>query len=113
MDLTKVILKDSTSTLKVVEQYTGTINLPGTSSSVNATNTIPHGYGDDNILISCISNFPTDTGNFLATTPFATTVRGLTVTWDATNVYVRAFSAAASSPAPALTFNYTLTIIIP
>lgn len=113
MDIRKTILFTDRSALKVVDVKTGTINLPGTSSSVEQTHTIPHGIGDDKLLVNCVSNFPTDVGNFLATTPFANTVRGLTVTWDATNIYVRAFSSRAENPAPALTFNYTLSIIIP
>lgn len=107
------VLNTSTMALKVVETHTGTINLPATSSSTTITNTIPHGFGNDNILVNCTSNFPSGPGNYLATTPFGSTVRGMTVTWDATNVYVRAFSNASEGPAGALTFNYVLSILIP
>lgn len=108
------ILSSDSSSMKVLLQGTGTLTVPGGTSNT-ATATIPHGYGDNNLLWQVVVT-ETDgsaTNNFV--TPYLTNdsqVKGVS-TLDSTNLYITISTSSGGTPWPVTTWNYTYRILVP
>lgn len=108
------LLSSDASSNKLFLSGSGTINLPG-GTNQTATATIPHGYGDSNLIWQVIVKETDGTAFNNFVTPYFTNdsrVKGV-ATLDATNLYISITTESAGSPWPATSWNYTYRILVP
>lgn len=116
LDLTKILMNSTTSSLKIWKQDSGSINLPSIESGGGTSwKTVPilHGYPNDR-LIWQVGLRETD-GHFFNNimTPFETSGGTLNAfaTLDDTNLYISV--GWETSSIPATSFDYIYRLLIP
>lgn len=107
------VLSSDASSNKLYLQGSGTLSL-GSGASQTVTATIPHGYGDSNLLWQVVIKETDGTYNNNLVTPFFSNDSSLKAiaTLDANNLYISITTSSATSY-PATSWNYTYRILIP
>ena len=108
------LLSSDASSNKLLLSGSGTINLPsGTNQSAIAT--IPHGYGDSNLIWQVVVKETDGTAFNNFVTPYYsndTRLEGISYV-DSTNLYVQITTQSSGSAWPATSWNYTYRILVP
>ena len=118
LDLTKIILSSTASSLKVLKEGSGSLTIPGFTAPGEATGTatIAHGYGEDGLLFQVSSDGGTSPTTDATVLPWESN-DGQVILYaylNSTNlVIVGIDSSVGAGPVSARTISYYYRIFIP
>ena len=116
VDLLKVQMTSSNSSLEVWKEGSGSFVIPATSSNASHVEPILHGFGSDELIwqVGATLDFGTSQNTGVMTPWGSSDGRTrLIATLDDTNLYITGLAQTVGSPTVNVTVNYTYRLLIP